>query len=102
MSSGRSRVVETKETKYFIIQEREVSYRFYLHQHPYVQPLVQRLLRKGTSGLQAADTEYAPNGASLPGSLEIALGSNVGLTIPGGSRIALLAKVQATSAAAAR
>ena len=53
-----SRIVETKETKYFIIQEREVSYRFTLHQHPYVQPLVQRLLRKGTSGLQAADTEY--------------------------------------------
>jgi hypothetical protein len=92
-----SRVVETKETKYFIIQEREVSYRFYLHQHPYVQQLVQRLLRKATSGLQAADTEYAPNDASLPGSIEIALGSNTNLTIPGGSRIALLAKVQATS-----
>ena len=52
------RVVETKKTKHFVIQERELSYRFYLHQHPYVQPLVQRLLRKGTSGLQAADTEY--------------------------------------------
>lgn len=52
------RVVETEETKYFIIQEREVSYRFYLHQHPYVQQLVQRLLRKGTAGLQAADTDY--------------------------------------------
>lgn len=93
--SGRA--VETKETKYFIIQEREVSYRFYLHQHPYVQQLVQRLLRKGTSGLQAADTEYAPNAASLPGSIEIALGSNTNLTIPNGSRIAFLAKVQATS-----
>lgn len=89
--------VETKETKHFIIQEREVSYRFYLHQYPYVQQLVQRLLRKGTSGLQAADTEYAPDDASLPGSLDVALDSNVGLTIPGGSRIALLAKVQATS-----
>jgi len=53
-----SRVVETKEPQYFIIQEREVSYRFYLHQHPYVRQLVQRLLRKGTTGLQAADTEY--------------------------------------------
>ncbi|MEQ1844080.1 MAG: insecticidal toxin protein [Nitrospira sp.] len=92
-----SRVVETKESKYFIIQERGVSYRFYLHQHPYVQQLVQRLLRKGTSGLQAADTEYAPDDASLPGSVDIALDSNVGLTIPGGSRIALLAKAQATS-----
>lgn len=95
-----SRVVETKETKYLIIQERDVSYRFYLHQHPYVQQLVQRLLRKGVSGLQAADTEYAPNAASLPGSVEIALGSNTNLTVPGDSRIALLAKVQATSGGA--
>src|SRR5262249_49053383 len=54
----RGRVTETKETKYFIIQEREVSYRFYLHQHPYVRQLTQRLIRKGTAGLQAVDTEY--------------------------------------------
>ena len=92
-----ARVVETKETKYFIIQERELSYRFYLHQHPYVQPLVQRLLRKGTNGLQAADTEYVSNDASLPGSIEIALSSNTNLTVPTGSRVALLATAQATS-----
>ncbi len=90
-----SRTVETKETKYFIIQERELNYRFYLHQHPYIQPLMQRQLRKGTAGLQAADTEYAPDGASLPGSIEIALGNNRKLTIPGGSKIALLTKAQA-------
>jgi len=52
------RVITTKETRHFIIQEREVSYRFYPHFHPYVGQLVQRLLRKSTSGLQAADTEY--------------------------------------------
>jgi hypothetical protein len=51
-------VVVAKEAKYFTIQEREVSYRFYLHQHPYVQQLVQRLLSKDTAELQAADTEY--------------------------------------------
>lgn len=96
-SSG---VVETKETKYFIIQEREVSYRFYLHQHPYVQQLTQRLLRKGVAGLQSADTEYAPNDVSLPGSIEIALASNTDLTVPGDSRISLLAIVQATSGGA--
>lgn len=50
--------LETRETKYFIIQERQLSYRFTAHQHPYVQHLMQRLLRKGTPGLQAADTEY--------------------------------------------
>jgi hypothetical protein len=52
------RFVEAKETKYFIVQERTLRYRFFLHQHPYVQQLMQRLLRKGTPGLQAADTEY--------------------------------------------
>lgn len=52
------RAFGTKEIKYYIIRERDLSYRFYLHQHPYVQQLVQRLLRKGTTGLQAADTEY--------------------------------------------
>jgi hypothetical protein len=55
------RVVETKETKHLIIQEREVGYRFYPHFHPYIGQLVQRLLRKFTSGLQAADTEYQKN-----------------------------------------
>ena len=55
------RVVETKETKHFIIQERDVSYRFYPHFHPYIGQLVQRLLRKSTAGLQAADTEYQKN-----------------------------------------
>ena len=92
-----SGVVAMKHFKYFIIQEREISYRFYLHQHPYVQQLVKRLISKGTAGLQAADTEYAPNDVSLPGSIEIALGKNVVLTIPVGSRIALLSKVRATS-----
>ena len=94
-------VEETKETRYVILQEREVSYRFYLHQHPYVQQLAQRLIRKGTPGLQAADTEYAADSVSLPGSLQVALDRNLGLTIPSGSRLALLAKVQATSGGAA-
>lgn len=52
------RIAKTKKSRHLIIQEREVSYRFYLHQHPYVQQLVRRLLRESTSGLQAADTEY--------------------------------------------
>lgn len=52
------RFLETTKTKYFVIQERQLSYRFTLHQHPYVQQLMQRLLRRGTPGLQAADTEY--------------------------------------------
>jgi receptor-binding and translocation channel-forming TcA subunit of Tc toxin len=44
-----------------IIQERELRYQFYPHFHPYVGQLVQRLLKKSVSGLQAADTEYVTN-----------------------------------------
>ena len=51
-------VLKANKPKHLIIQERKVSYRFYLHQHPYVRQLVQRLVRKGTSELQAADTDY--------------------------------------------
>jgi hypothetical protein len=51
-------IIEKKDTRYFIIQERKVSYRFYLHQHPYVNQLEQRLLSQGISGLQDADTDY--------------------------------------------
>ena len=58
LSFHSSRVVESEDVKYFIIQHRDLSYRFTLHQHPHVQPLVQRLLRKGSAGLQAADTGY--------------------------------------------
>ena len=47
-----------RPTKHFIIQERELGYRFYSHFHPYVGKLVQRLLQRSTSGLQAADTDY--------------------------------------------
>ncbi len=58
------RVSETKEKKHFIVQEREVSYRFYPHFHPYVGQLAQRLIRESTAGLQAADTDYKPRNAS--------------------------------------
>jgi hypothetical protein len=62
-----------KSLKYFIIQKRQLRYRFALHQHPYVQQLAQRLLQKGTAGLQAADTDYAPGELSLPFGVDIAL-----------------------------
>ncbi|WP_220464431.1 hypothetical protein [Psychrobacter sp. GP33] len=91
------RVIETQETKYFVIQERELTYRFYLHQHPYVQPLTQRLLRKGTTGLQAADTEYAPGEISLPYGVDVELGGNVKASVPGAARIGLLDKATATA-----
>ena len=88
-------------SRHFIIQERDVRYRFHLHQHPYVQQLMQRLIRAGASGLQAADTQHGAEGESLPGSVRIAAESSVALTLPAGSRIALLATVQATSGGSA-
>jgi len=88
--------VTTTVTKHLIIQERDVSYRFHTHFHPYAGQLVQRLLRKSTAGLQAADTDDVPNGAALPGSIEVTLGNNAGATIPGGSPVVLTGDLQAT------
>lgn len=53
-----SRVVETRETRLYYRRDRELSYSFFLHQHPYVQTMMQRLLRQGTAGLQSLDTEF--------------------------------------------
>ena len=92
-------IITPKEFKYFIIQEREVSYRFYPHFHPYVGQLVNKLLRKGTSGLQAADTEYAPGEISLPFGVDFELEAGVDSAISTGSRIGLLSKVVATDTA---
>ena len=87
--------IETLKNKYFVIQERELAYRFYLHQHPYVQPLTQRLLRKGTRGLQAADTEYATGEISLPYGVDIELGRTIQASVPKAARIGLLDRVTA-------
>ncbi len=50
-----------KETKHITTQEREVSYQFYPHAHPFVPQLITRLIEKSVSGLQAADTDYQKN-----------------------------------------
>ncbi len=57
-------------SKYYAVQERELSYRFDLHQHPYVKRLMDRLLSRGIASLQAADTEYHTR-VQLPGQSEI-------------------------------
>jgi Tc toxin complex TcA C-terminal TcB-binding domain len=70
------------ESRQFIVQERTIGYRFYLHQHPYVQRLTQRLLRKGVSGLQAADTEYNTRVRIVnPTSARDASGASVALSV---------------------
>jgi hypothetical protein len=82
--------------KHFIIKEREVSYRFYPHFHPYVGQLMKRLLQKSIQGLEAADTQYMPNGAALPESIEITFGVNAEMNIPSGSQFVLINDTQAS------
>lgn len=55
---GAAGVITTTETKHIIIQEREVSYRFDPHAHPFVRDLIHRLIERAVPGLQAADTDY--------------------------------------------
>jgi hypothetical protein len=55
---GWTKQVQRKHTT---LQERKLSYQFYPHFHPYTAELVQRLIAKSVSGLQATDTEYLQN-----------------------------------------
>jgi hypothetical protein len=59
-----------KRGKHLIVKDRELSYRFYAHFHPYAGHLVRRLVAKSVRGLQAMDTEYAaqtlPDGKPRP------------------------------------
>ncbi|MHC2297250.1 Tc toxin subunit A-related protein [Rhizobium mongolense] len=64
---------EVLQQKRIIVQDRSVSYRFFLHQHPYVRELTQRLYEGGTRSLLAADTDYTPDGASIAGTVRVAL-----------------------------
>ena len=93
---GRVAGTKTKETKYFIVQERDLSYQITPHFHPYTGQLMQTLLRKSTSGLQARDTEYAANNASLPQSVEVAVGSGGSVSVPAGAKVSLVNDVEAT------
>ncbi len=87
---------DTKQTKHITVLERDLSYRFFPHFHPFVGQLAQRLLARGVSGLQAADTEYTPDDASMPASVEFELKSAAAVSVPAGAKLALLADLQVT------
>ena len=58
------RVIKSKPTLTHytqIIKERELSYHFNTHFHPYVARLLNRFIQQSIPGLQAADTEYKRN-----------------------------------------
>lgn len=85
---GKALVAQAKNNESKTIRTWELSYRFHLHQHPYVQPLIKRLIEKGTSGLQSADTEYAEGEESLPYGVDVELTGEVLSSFPAGSRFA--------------
>lgn len=95
--TGNGASAPVKQTKQITITEREVSYTFTSHFHPYVGQLVRRLLEKSISGLQAADTDYAPNNASLPGSVQVSLDAAVQVTVTTGAQIQITGDVVAVS-----
>src|SRR4051812_28751049 len=78
------------------IQERDVSYRFSSHFHPYVGRLVQELLSNGMPGLQATDTLYTPDGASLPDGVELVLPAAAEVVLTTRTRLALSAEITFT------
>lgn len=85
-----ARAVGVHAGKRVTIKERDISYQFYLHFHPYVQQLMQKLLSDSTRGLLDADTDYEPDGETLPGSIEIYLAEGTGIEVYREQKIALL------------
>jgi len=83
--------------KHVVLKERELGYRFTLHQHPYLSRLVQKLLTGGVSGLQAVDTDYAADGSTLPGSVDVALDAAAALPLAAGQPVRLNATTDATA-----
>lgn len=56
-NTGHHGSLQKRFSRRVTVTERELSYHFYLHQHPFVQALTQKLIKGGSSELQAADTE---------------------------------------------
>jgi hypothetical protein len=83
----------TVEKKHFAVRDRELSYRFYSHFHPYVTAFSKRLIQKSVRGLQAMDTEYERNSdgtfAILPDSVRVSLTDGSAVTLPDGTRVRL-------------
>ena len=83
-------LLSTRHTrKHRIIQDRSVSYDFTLHQHPYVQALLRRLLKGGPKDLLAADTDYTADGAALAGSVHLLLDGDSRIRLSAGTRVTI-------------
>ena len=98
VAQGWASTAPKEVTKTYVVQEREVSYRFTLHQHPYLGNLTQRLLHGGVAGLQAADTDYQGR-AARPDSVLFEIGA-VPVALPPGTRLALVQDTTVTAGGA--
>ena len=86
----------SRQGRTITIQERELSYQFSAHFHPYVTELIQRLIEKSVRGLLAADTEYstpvrlsAPALVKYPNGSTATLAQDTLVTLPEGAVINL-------------
>jgi hypothetical protein len=82
----------TTTVRKHITLERELSYRFYPHFHPYLAELVRQLIEKSVPGLQAVDTEYVPKSDDgtlvvLPDSTLVSLAADLEVTLSGGDKL---------------
>ena len=87
---------------YVTLRNRNLTYQFFPHFHPYVPALVQRLNDGGFPALQDSDTLYLPQPnppsgqplqplTAIPDSTRATLVANVTATRPSGASIALSA-----------
>jgi len=64
VANDKSGLVDHRRT----VVDRDLSYQFFPHFHPYVRELIQQLIERSVAGLQAADTDYqrTSSGAIVP------------------------------------
>ena len=80
------------------VMERELSYRFHTHFHPYVAELVQQLIKGSVGALQTTDTQYEENSdrtlKPLPHSTMVTLGTDINVLLKGNTEKKLLKGTQ--------
>ena len=84
---------KTVTQKHLAVRQRELSYRFFPHFHPYVGSFTKRLIKESVRGLEAIDTEYKRNADGtfvvLPGSVRVMMADNTPVALPDGTLIKL-------------
>jgi hypothetical protein len=76
--------------RWIAVQDRQVRYRFTLHEHPYARELASRAIVEGVPGLQAADTERTSGYLPRPGTIRLALPSGAPVPLAPADRVSIL------------